>query len=308
MHWTLDQLTLFVACADHGSFSAAARHAGRAQSVVSTAIANLELDLDCELFDRSTRSPTLTNAGQALLPEARAVIAQCQRLTARAEMLERGEEAQLVVAIDEALVEMPPVDATLEALAERYPSLALTLLYGGEGDVANWVEERTANLGVLLSQERSPGDLDATRIALLRQHWVVGSRHLLAQHRNIGPQQLMRHRQLMIASRRTSGRSAEAAPMSTQCWRLNSFYSMAELATRGLGWAILPEHIAHYPPFRDRLVRLTSSALGQAPSIEVETVIRRDAGQGPIARWLTAQLGERFRAVSEEEKEERRGK
>lgn len=297
MHWTLDQLTLFIACAERGSFSAAARHAGRAQSVVSTAIANLELDLDCELFDRSTRSPTLTAAGQALLPEARAVIAQCQRLTARAETLARGEEAQLVIAIDEALVEMPPVDATLEALAERYPALSLTLLYGGEGDVANWVEERTANLGIMLSQDHSPGELDATRIALLRQHWVVGSRHALAQQSNIGPQHLMQHRQLMIASRRRPGQTPESAPQSTHCWRLNSFYSMAELATRGLGWAILPEHIAHYPPFRQRLVRLTSDALGQAPSIEVETVIRRDTGQGPIARWLTAQLGERFREM-----------
>ncbi|MFX5660862.1 LysR family transcriptional regulator, partial [Acinetobacter baumannii] len=39
MQWNLDQLRQFVAAAEHGSISAAARHLGRAQSAVSTAIA-----------------------------------------------------------------------------------------------------------------------------------------------------------------------------------------------------------------------------------------------------------------------------
>ncbi|MGQ7248769.1 LysR family transcriptional regulator [Halomonas sp. V046] len=297
MRWSLDQLELFIACAERGSFSAAARHLGRAQSAVSTAIANLELDLDCVLFDRRSRSPTLTAEGEALLPEARSVIAQCQRLNARAQTLALGEEAQLVLAIDEALVEMPPVDATLEALASRYPALSLTLLYGAQGDVAGWVEERTADLGILLSHVRAPGPLEGSRIANLRQHWVVGSTHALARHRNVSPPDLAHHRQLMIASRRRADREPGPAATSAQCWRLNSFYSMAELATRGLGWALIPEHIAHYPPFRQRLVRLASDALGEAPRIEVETVSRRDAGSGPIALWLRRTLGENFRQL-----------
>jgi DNA-binding transcriptional LysR family regulator len=53
MHWTLDQLRKFVATADCGSFSVAARQLGKAQSAVSTAIGLLEADLGLELFDRS---------------------------------------------------------------------------------------------------------------------------------------------------------------------------------------------------------------------------------------------------------------
>ena len=84
MRWTLDQLEVLVACAECGSFSAAARHLGRAQSAVSTAIAHLEVDLACTLFDRDGRLPRLTEAGEALLHEARAVLRQCQRLDSRA--------------------------------------------------------------------------------------------------------------------------------------------------------------------------------------------------------------------------------
>ena len=295
MHWTLDQLRLFIACAERGSFSAAARHLGRAQSAVSTAIAHLELDLACELFDRSSRSPTLTPAGQALLPEARAVLAQCERLNARAATLSQGEEAQLVVAIHEALVEMPPVDATLEALAQHYPALSLTLLYGAQGDVADWVEQGTAHLGILLSQAHTAGPLEGRRIAHLRQRWVAGSDHPLASVHSVTRSELAHHRQLMIASRQPD-RQAEQ-PLSPQHWRLNSFYSMAELTARGLGWSLVPEHIAHYPPFRRQLVELTGPGLGEPPTIEVETVARRDAARGPIASWLARTLGESFRAL-----------
>lgn len=51
MRFSIEQLQAFVASAEQGSFSAAARHLGKAQSVVSAAIANLEADLNLSLFD-----------------------------------------------------------------------------------------------------------------------------------------------------------------------------------------------------------------------------------------------------------------
>ncbi|UYG07434.1 LysR family transcriptional regulator [Halomonas sp. M4R1S46] len=292
MRWSLDQLEVLVACAERGSFSSAARHLGRAQSAVSTAIAHLEADLGCQLFDRTGRLPRLTEAGKALLHEARAVIRQCQRLESRARAIAQGEEAQLVLAIDEALVEMPPVDETLEALARHYPALQLTLLYGAQGDIAGWVEDRTADLGILLRQQSQGPVLEGIRIAHLQQVLVVGRDHPLAGLPALTAGDLADHRQLLIASR---SEGDAGATLSAQFWRLNSFYSMGELATRGLGWALVPQHIAQYPPFREDLVELSGEALGRPPVIEVETVSRRDAAQGPIARWLRQTLGERFR-------------
>jgi DNA-binding transcriptional LysR family regulator len=60
---TLDQFRSFAAAADEGSFSAAGRRLGRAQSVVSQTLANMEGQLGLKLFDRSTRIPVLTEAG-----------------------------------------------------------------------------------------------------------------------------------------------------------------------------------------------------------------------------------------------------
>src|SRR5271166_920756 len=70
---SLDQLRTFIAAAEEGSFSAAGRRLGRAQSVVSQTIANLEAQLGLPLFERAGRYPELTEQGRILLADARAV-------------------------------------------------------------------------------------------------------------------------------------------------------------------------------------------------------------------------------------------
>jgi hypothetical protein len=68
---TLDQLRVFLTVVDVGSFAGAARKLGRATSVISYSIANLEAQLGVLLFDReSTRKPQLTEAGRTVLSDA----------------------------------------------------------------------------------------------------------------------------------------------------------------------------------------------------------------------------------------------
>jgi DNA-binding transcriptional LysR family regulator len=69
-----------VASAEAGSFSAAARRLRKAQSAVSTQVANLEAELGLTLFSRAGRNPVLTPAGQRLLPEARVVLERREHL------------------------------------------------------------------------------------------------------------------------------------------------------------------------------------------------------------------------------------
>ena len=64
---SLDQLRIFLAVVDEGSFNRAAAKLGRAISVVSYGIANLEAQLGVTLFDREgSRRPQLTEDGKAL--------------------------------------------------------------------------------------------------------------------------------------------------------------------------------------------------------------------------------------------------
>ena len=97
---SFDQLRVFIAAAEAGSFSAAGRNLRRAQSVVSQTIANLEAQLGVALFARSGRYPVLTEAGRLLLADARAVSSGVDSLKARARGMAAGIEPELSVAID----------------------------------------------------------------------------------------------------------------------------------------------------------------------------------------------------------------
>ena len=72
---TLDQLRIFVAVAERQHVTHAAEALNLAQSAASHAIASLEDRHQTKLFNRIGRHIELTDAGQAFLKEARAVLA-----------------------------------------------------------------------------------------------------------------------------------------------------------------------------------------------------------------------------------------
>jgi DNA-binding transcriptional LysR family regulator len=74
----LPGLTVFAAIVEHGSFIAAARHLGLSTPSVSQALRALEERLGVRLLNRTTRSVTLTQAGDALLAQVRPALDQLQ--------------------------------------------------------------------------------------------------------------------------------------------------------------------------------------------------------------------------------------
>lgn len=282
MNWNLEQLRLFISVAEHRSFSAVARQTRRAQSAVSNAIALLESDLGLQLFDRSSgRQPRLTRAGATLLEEARAVLQQCEHLQGRAMGLVRGEEARLRLAQDEAMP-YQPVLASLEALAGAFPLLEVQLASGAQGDVARKLLQRQADLGLLFHHEQMPDALERQRLGTIEMVTVCGATHPLAAASRVERRSLSCHRQLMMTAQGSQYPGDEQ--ISPLVWRADSFYVMAELVIRGLGWAWLPRHVAQYPTYQGHLQELRSN--WTPPPLVVELVRRRDDALGPAANWL----------------------
>lgn len=86
--FSLDALACFVAVADSGSFSVAARRLGMPRSTLSRSIARLESDLGERLIHRTTRRVSLGTAGLALLERARPALGELR--AALAQLPERG--------------------------------------------------------------------------------------------------------------------------------------------------------------------------------------------------------------------------
>ncbi|WAH58313.1 LysR family transcriptional regulator [Pseudomonas silvicola] len=293
LRWNLEQIVLFVQVAEQRSFSAVARQQGRAQSAVSSAIALLEEDLGVTLFNRSSgRQPQLTEAGRALLEEGRELLRQCERLDGRALALNRGQEAQLRVAQDEAMPYQPVLDS-LEDLAGTYPALEVQLASGAQGEVARKLVERRADLGLLFHHEHMPAQLERRALGSVEMVTVCAVNHPLASARRVSRQHLARHRQLLIALQ--TSQYAGGDPISPQVWRADSFYAMAELLMRGLGWAWLPRHVVQYPAYQQQMVELASEWV--PPALVVELVWRRDEPLGPAARHLAECFTRHLRAI-----------
>ena len=76
----LEQLRIFLAAAEDGGFSPAARRLYISHSTVSRTVAALERELGVQLFVRSNRRQRLTGAGQLLADEARTLLTQADAL------------------------------------------------------------------------------------------------------------------------------------------------------------------------------------------------------------------------------------
>src|ERR1700761_3965456 len=145
---TLDQISVFLAVVEGGSFAAAARKLGRATSVISYAITNLEAQLGVSLFARAgTRTPQLTEAGRAILSDSRGIAIALDALLAKARGLTGGLEAEVSVVVDVMLPAKKLVKA-LEEFRKLYPTVALRLRVEALGAVTSTVLAGGAVFGI----------------------------------------------------------------------------------------------------------------------------------------------------------------
>lgn len=286
MNWTLDQLEAFVCAVQQGSFSAAARKLGKAQSRVSTAIANLEVDLGFELFDRTARLPVLTQQGKDMYLETQAVLSQCQRLQSRALTLSCGEESSLTIAIDEA-VPLIDFERFFEKISHRYPLLKLTIINGSQDDIAQWVDEKKADIGILFYLKELPDSLEFIPIGEFRQSLIVSIHHPLAKIAIPTFSDLNQYRQLVIRNRMGE---AQTKTISSQYWHIDSYYTITALVIRGVGWALVPEHVASAEWYSNDIIQLSTKHIPDPLLVIMGAVKRRDKGNGPVMNWMHSQM------------------
>lgn len=281
---TLDQLRIFIAVAEHGSFAAAAKAQGRAISAISYGIAQLEAQLGLALFDREgSRRPVLTAAGEGLLAEARAIADAADSLLAKARSLHAGLEASIGLVIDV----MVPGEVTARVLGEfrqMFPTCALTLNIEGLGAVGACLLDDEAQLAI-------GGPVIGDHPALERQ--VVGEielvpvaapAHPLARA-GVAPGESRQHLQLVLTDRSPLTQGREFSVLSPLTWRLGDLGAKHSLLVEGLGWGNMPRAMVAGDLAAGRLVALD---LPEKPGAQyrLSALWRRDCRLGPAASWL----------------------
>jgi DNA-binding transcriptional LysR family regulator len=258
----------------------------RAQSVISYTIANLETQLEIPLFERSgARQPKLTDAGKAMLEDARRILGDLQVMRARVKGLKDGLEAEVSVAIS-VMVPSPVMVDVLRHFREHFPSVALNLNSGELGMVMELVTSGKATIGIGGAVLKHDDSLLVERIGYSFMAPVASRDHPLAAiDRPLTLNDVREEVQLVVtdASGLTKGRDFNV--LSYKTWRVSDIATKHFLIKGGLGWGGLPASLIHDDLRSGALVHLDLEAYEQS-DYPIYSMTRLAHPPGPAASWM----------------------
>ena len=282
---SLDQLRVFIAAAEEGSFSAAGRKLRRAQSLVSQAILNLENLLNVKLFDRTSKAPRLTDAGRALLQEARDVVDRMDGFKARARAIAEGVEPELAVVFDVVY----PMSALTEAVGlfrRQYPTTALRLYVEALGGVVHAVQHGSCSIGVVGTFPAIPENCHQEALCDVSFVTVVAPNHALAaKRRAVSNRELSRHVQLVLTDRTPVTEGQNFGVLSPLTWRLADMGAKHAFLRAGFGFGHMPLWMVEDDLANGRLAKIRVQGFPErAQLLAMQAVYRKEAPPGPAGR------------------------
>ena len=289
---SLDQLRIFLAVAEEGSFGAAARRMGRAVSAVSYGVAQMEAQLGVALFEREgSRKPVLTEEGRGLLAEAKAVADGIDNLLAKTRGLHAGLESEVSLVVDVML----PGEVTAQVLREfraMFPNVALRLQVEALGAVAACLLDGGADLAIGGPVLADHAELERQAIGAVELVPVAAPDHPLSRA-GIEPGESRRHLQLVLTDRSPLTEGREFSVLSPESWRLADLGAKHALLKEGIGWGNMPRHMVSGDIAEGRLCLLD---LPEKPGANytLSALWRRDARPGPATSWLIDAIRDRL--------------
>ncbi len=255
--FNLNRLLVFATVVDAGSLTAAAARLGLTKTVVSAHIRKLEQDTGASLLLRTTRSLSLTDAGEAFYEASRRIVRDAADAVARAG--QASAEPRGLLRVSAPIDYSGAVVAAAAQLRRRYPALEIELLSGD--DVADLVKEGI-DVAVRIGRLRD-SPLQAARLADCDE-WAVAAPALLeglpqAPLQPAGLESLP-FVALSVLPRPwswTFTRGAEAhAVKLRQGFACNTALAVLGAVLQGAGFAILPHHVARAHVQAGALARL----------------------------------------------------
>lgn len=246
----LATLQAFAAVADQGSFSRAADTLFLSQSAVSKRVSLLETDLRTRLFDRIGRRVRLTEAGEALLPRARRVLAEMENARQAVSDLEGAVGGHLRIGTSHhiGLHRLPPV---LRAFVTAYPEVELDLRFMDSEEACTAVERGELELAIVTLPRRPAAGLDTETLWHDPLAFVSAVDHPLARAGTLAPRMLADEPAILPAPTTFTRRIVTEAlrPHGVEpraALETNYLETIKMMVSVGLGWSVLPRsmHVA----------------------------------------------------------------
>lgn len=293
----LRHLSVFVAVAEEGSFTRGADRLHVVQSAVSASVRGLERELGVALFDRTTHRVALTDAGQALLPEARATLAAAAAAREAVDQVRGGLRGTVVLGVMQAqAMGAISIPRLIGAFRDRHPQVDVQIrLGGGSAAMADRLREGRLDLGVLSLPERKPAGLTLTPLSSEPIGLVCHTAHRLADRADVELAMLADERfadlppdwGVPLAVERAL---SAAGVRRTVTYEVNDTSTVIEFVIQGLAVALLPRWSA----FADEavvFVPIRHHTPVFATSIAVASERRLSAAAGALLELAKEQAG-----------------
>lgn len=299
----LDAMRLFIRVADTGSFSKAAADLDIGQPTVSRRIQDLEAQLGADLFLRTTRALSLTEAGEKFYIRARGILDAFESAEAEVRGLDNEPYGQLRITVPHSLSRVVIAPA-LASFMRRYPDLSIDVI---SDDSYTDIVQEGIDLAFRLG-DLADSSLMAKRIALSpRKLWA--SPVYAAQMQALEtPADLpmadavhLRHRnnhQHWVLTHTESGNRVEMRVDGR--FRASSGDMLIQAAQDGLGYILAPDWLVCEKVRGGNLVRVLPD--WEADSLPLHVVWSGGKLKGK-ARLLADHITEAMKAVEISEKE-----
>ncbi|MEE2877766.1 MAG: LysR family transcriptional regulator [Pseudomonadota bacterium] len=299
----LDAMRLFIRVADTGSFSKAAADLDIGQPTVSRRIQDLESQLGADLFLRTTRALSLTEAGEKFYIRARGILDDFERAEAEVRGLDNEPYGQIRITVPHSLSRVVIAPA-LASFMRRYPDLSIDVI---SDDMYTDIVQEGVDLAFRLG-ELADSSLMAKRIAVSpRRLWaspiyaaqmsaletpadLPGADALHLRHRN-NPQQ-------WVLTNETTGNRVEMRVDGR--FRASSGDMLIQAAQDGLGYVLAPDWLVCEKVRSGDLVRLLPEWDSELLPLHVVWSGGKLKGK---ARLLADHIAEAMKAVEITEKE-----
>ncbi len=162
----------FVAIGELGSLTRAALYLDSNQSLLSRQLNALERECGARLFNRTGRGVELSEIGERLVPQVKALLADAQRLE-QAIRGEAREPAGRVTLGSLPSISQPLVGRLFSALRERHPAVSLKVLEGSSGQVEEWLAD--ARLDIAILYRYGPTLADAEQSLAVVDSYLIGA-------------------------------------------------------------------------------------------------------------------------------------
>lgn len=243
MKHQLSSMKAFVTLAESESFNNAAKLLNITQPALTRRIKKMEEDLQVILFERTTRTVTLTKAGKMLLPEAREIIKKLDEMLFNIREMNSHQRGRITLScIPTAVFYFLP--QAIGKFNELYPNINVRIMEQGTHNCMESVLCNEADFGINMNNITN-SSIDFT--PLVNEPFVLACRrdHPLASRQLVEWQELVNH--TLIGVRSSSGnRLLIEQQLADKPWKLEWFYEVRHLSTSlglveaGLGVSALP--------------------------------------------------------------------